>query len=190
MTVTDRQRPIQIRPVRPTDASEVLEIYKPAILSTAFTFEVDTPSVDEMSSRIQKVTETYPWLVADEGGRVVGYAYGSQHRERVAYRWCVDVSVYVHPDHHRKGIGRKLYEHLLPLLKRQGFYNAYAGITIPNDGSVVLHEGFGFKHLGTYRHVGFKLGTWHDVGWWSLDLNPAEAQPKEPIPIRHLEQQR
>jgi phosphinothricin acetyltransferase len=188
MIPNDPQRPFIIRPIRADDAPEVLEIYKPAVLSTAFTFEVEVPSVEDMRSRIAKVTETYPWIVAEEGGRVVGYAYASQHRERIAYRWCVDVSVYIHPDHHRKGIGKKLYEHLLPILKRQGFYNAYAGITIPNDGSVLLHERFGFRHLGTYRHVGFKLGVWHDVGWWSLELNPAlGSQPTEPTSIRQLE---
>ena len=106
-----------------------------------------------------------------------GYAYASRHRDRAAYQWSIDVSVYVRADAHRRGIGRALYAALLRIVVAQGFYNAYAGITLPNPASVGLHESFGFRPVGMYRRVGHKLGAWHDVGWWALDLQPRPASP-------------
>ncbi len=114
--------------------------------------------------------------MAEEDG-VVGYAYGCPHRERAAYRWAADVSVYVAPTHHRQGLGRALYEDLLARLTEQGFQIACAGVTLPNDASVGLHESLGFAPVGVYRRIGFKLGRWWDVGWWQRELRPAGAGP-------------
>jgi L-amino acid N-acyltransferase YncA len=128
-------------------------------------------------------------LVAELDGEVVGYAYASEHRSRAAYRWAADTTVYVSGEHHRQGVGRALYGALLPLLVRQGMYVACAGITLPNQASVALHERFGFEPLGVYRGIGFKHGTWHDVGWWTAQLReptPGET-PAEPGPPARLE---
>ena len=163
------------------DAAAVAEIYRPYVESTVITFEVVPPTNDEMRSRMAGVLARLPWLVAEDAGRIVGYAYASPHRERAAYQWSVDTAVYLHRDAHRKGIGRSLYSALFPMLVRQGFVNAYAGITLPNEKSVGLHEAMGFLPVGIYRNVGFKAGQWLDVGWWHLPLRPLPATPQPPV---------
>ena len=118
---------------------------------------------------------------------VVGYAYGSQHRDRASYRWSADVTVYVSADHHRRGIGRALYEPLLRLLAAQGYHEACAGITLPNDASVGLHEALGFVPVGVYRDIAFKHGEWRSVGWWQRTLRehrPGERPPEIGPPRR------
>ncbi len=130
-----------------------------------------------------------PWLVAEdpESGRVIGYAYASRHRERAGYRWSVDISVYVDREWHRRGVGRALYAELIPILRRQGMVNVYAGIAVPNPGSVGLHESLGMKQIGMYEKVGFKFGTWPDVAWFAMRLNEPTETPQEPIPFPELE---
>jgi len=168
------------------DAEAVAAIYGPVVKTTAISFETEPPTVGEMALRIQKTLALWPWLVCDRAGEVLGYAYAGRHRERGAYQWSVDVSVYVHPSAHRSGIGRALYASLVRLLALQGFYNAYAGITLPNVASVGLHEAVGFLPVGIYRNVGFKLGAWHDVGWWWLVLQPLAARPPSPVDLPAL----
>jgi len=170
-----------LRLARHGDARGVAAIYAPVVQTTAISFETEPPTMEDMAQRIQKTLAHWPWMVCDRAGEVLGYAYASQHRERAAYQWSVDVSVYVHPRAHRSGIGRALYTSLIRLLVLQGFYNAYAGITLPNAASVGLHEAVGFRPVGVYRKVGFKLGAWHDVGWWSLLLQPPAARPSSPV---------
>jgi phosphinothricin acetyltransferase len=114
---------------------------------------------------------------------VVGYAYASRHRVRAAYRWSVDVAVYIAPSHHRMGIGRAVYTSLFSILAAQGFFNAYAGVTLPNPASVGLHEAMGFTPVGVYRHVGYKLGAWHDVGWWQRPLREPRDAPELPLEL-------
>lgn len=121
-----------------------------------------------------------PCLVYEHGNDILGYAYGSKHHERAAYRWSANVSIYVEIHPHRQGIGRKLYAALLECLKIQGFYNAYVGISLPNPASIRLHESFHFKPVGVYHSTGFKLGTWHDVGWWECALQNRPQKPDEP----------
>ncbi len=111
---------------------------------------------------------------------MIGYAYASRHRDRAAYRWSVDSAVYVHPGQRKRGVGRALYESLFALLRLQGFYAVHAGITLPNAGSVALHEAVGFRRIGTYAAVGYKLGAWRDVGWWQLELRERTGTPAEP----------
>ena len=162
------------------DAAQVCEIYAPNVTDEFISFELVAPSVKEMRARIAKTLPTHPWLVHDDGGRIAGYAYASKHRERAAYQWAVDVSCYVRPESRGRGIGKSLYTELLKILESQGFRNAYAGIALPNDASVKLHESVGFVPIGIYRGVGFKLGAWRDVGWWARALGTPEANPKPP----------
>jgi len=166
-----------------SDAEPIAAIYAPYVRDTPISFEVVPPAAEEMRQRIGALTATYPWLVCENGGMVLGYAYASRHRDRAAYQWSVDVSVYVRADAHRRGIGRALYAALLRIVTAQGFYRAYAGITLPNASSVGLHEAMGFQPVGVYRAVGYKLRSWHDVGWWDLPLHPADAAPAPPRPV-------
>lgn len=177
---------LRIRPADLADGAELAAIYAPYVEHSAVSFEVEPPSASDMAERIRELTSRYPWLVAEEDGMVVGYAYGSAHRTRPAYQWSVDVTVYVRADRHRQGIGRHLYTDLFTLLREQGFTNAYAGITLPNPNSVGLHEALGFVPIGVYRNVGYKFGAWRDVGWWQLPLQSCPPTPSPPIPFSQL----
>jgi phosphinothricin acetyltransferase len=173
-----------IRLASPADAPGVAAIYGPVVGTTAISFETAPPSEAEMATRIAAALEHAPWLVcADGGGAILGFAYASRHRERAAYRWSVDVSVYVHEEARRRGIGRGLYTSLFALLRLQGFYAAHAGITLPNAASVGVHESLGFRPVGVYASVGFKLGAWHDVGWWQLPLRERRGAPQPPLAL-------
>jgi L-amino acid N-acyltransferase YncA len=130
--------------------------------------------------RIRTTLTRLPWLACAGGGELRGYAYAGPHRERAAYRWSVDVTVYVREGRRRAGVGRALYASLARVLALAGYHNAYAGIALPNPASVGLHEAMGFRPVGVYRAVGYKLGAWHDVGWWHLPLRPPETGPAEP----------
>jgi phosphinothricin acetyltransferase len=173
---------VQIRHADPErDAAACAAIYAPYVRDTVISFELEPPDERELADRIERYSRSHAWLVAEDGGRVVGFAYGCPHRERAAYRWAADVSVYVDRDQRRRGIGRQLYGELLPLLKRQGLYVACAGVTLPNEASVGIHESFGFRPVGIYRQIGFKAGRWWDVGWWQLELRErGEGPPEEP----------
>lgn len=163
------------------DSERVAEIYRPAVEGNFVSFEETAPTAAEVAQRMHKVLARMPWLVAeDESGLVVGYAYASPHRERAAYRWSVDISVYVDPEWQRSGIGRLLYDELLERLRRQGFVNVYAGVTLPNPASVALHEGIGMSRIGVYERVGYKLGEWRDVAWFGMRLLEPDGQPAEP----------
>ena len=158
------------------DGAACAAIYAPHVTDGVTSFEEVAPDAPAMAERIRRIQATHPWLV-DEGedGRVTGFAYGSAHSPRASYRWSADVAVYVHPDHHRRGVGRRLYEELFARLRRQGFRVLCAGIALPNPGSVGLHEAMGFTPVGVYRRVGWKHGAWRDVGW----CVPAEPLPPE-----------
>ena len=173
-----------IRLARPDDAAGVAAIYRPAVVDRATSFEIDPPDAEEMARRIESCLARRPWLVAEEDGAVVGYAYASPHRARPAYQWSVDVSAYVADATHRRGVGRSLYEALFRILTLQGFRNAYAGITMPNEASEGFHRALGFTPVGIYRSVGYKLGRWHDVLWLERALTPRDATP--PIPTIDL----
>jgi L-amino acid N-acyltransferase YncA len=151
--------------------------------STAISFETIAPDRDEIARRLAGTLPSHPWLVCEIGGRVAGYAYASKHRVRAAYQWSVDTSVYVDAEWRRSGVGRGLYQSLFAILAAQGFFNAFAGIALPNAASVALHEAVGFEPFGVYRRVGFKLGAWYDVGWWQLTLRAHESSPGEPLTL-------
>ena len=170
-----------IRLATPQDAGAIDAIYDPVVAETAISFEEEPPGAAVMAQRISEGSAFAPWLVdAEAQGRVQGYAYASKHRDRAAYRWSVDVAVYVAPDQRGRGVGRALYTSLFALLRLQGFCAAHAGIALPNPASVALHERMGFKPVGIYRAVGYKLGVWRDVGWWQLDLLERAAHPSPP----------
>jgi L-amino acid N-acyltransferase YncA len=175
---------VEMRIATPADAAGILSIYGPYCDSTPVSFETVAPSEAEMRARIERILEKYPWLVAEVDDKVAGYVYASQYRERAGYRWAVDVAVYIAREHHRSGIGRALYESLFAILREQGFFRAFAGITLPNASSVGLHESLGFRKAGVFSKVGYKLGQWLDVGWWQLELQPDVANPTEPVDFR------
>jgi L-amino acid N-acyltransferase YncA len=175
--------PATIRLAEGSDAGEISAIYAPTVKDTIISFEVDPPTVDEMRRRIEGTMRRFPWLVCERGGRVAGYSYAGPHHSRAAYQWSADVSAYVREGERRTGVGRALYTSLISLLILQGYYNAYAGISLPNAASVGLHEAMGFRPVGVYRGVGYKLGAWHDVGWWELSLRERTANPDPPLDL-------
>ena len=139
-----------------------------------------------MARRIHTVVAERPWLVLEDGRRLAGYAYATPHHERAAYRWSVSTSVYISNSHHRRGAGRALYTSLFELLRRLGYFKATAGITLPNEASVGLHEAFGFTLVGVYRDIGYKLGAWHDVAWYEAEVQPMAGDPAAPRTISAL----
>jgi phosphinothricin acetyltransferase len=178
----------RIRPARESDGTAVAAIYRPSVDGSVISFEIDAPSAAVMARRIVETSRAYPWLVCEVDGHVAGYAYASRHAERAAYRWTVNVSVYVEAAFHRRGIGRALYRSLFAILAAQGYRLACAGITLPNAASVGLHESLGFTPVGVYRAVGYKLGAWRDVGWWQLALARDDGRPpSEPIEMAAVE---
>jgi L-amino acid N-acyltransferase YncA len=173
------------------DAAACAEIYAPFVSDSGVSMEEQVPDEPEFARRIERISLTHPWLVAERDGTVVGFAYGSPHRARAGYRWAADVAVYVAAAERRRGVGRALYESLLPLLARQGLYVACAGIALPNDASVALHEAVGFTAVGIYRGIGFKSGSWWDVGWWQAQLiEPDGSPPASPGPPVRLRTER
>lgn len=175
--------PPTIRLATESDADQIQAIYAPIVRDTPISFESEPPSLDEMRQRIVETLAYLPWLVCDNDGAILGYVYATKHRERTAYQWSVDVSVYIRSAARRLGIGRALYTSLFAGLIVQGFYNAYAGATLPNPASVGLHESLGFQRIGIYQAVGYKAGAWHDVVWWTRPLQPRPAVPQPPTPL-------
>jgi L-amino acid N-acyltransferase YncA len=184
-----KDRKPTIRPASQVrDAPAIAAIYDEFVRDTVITFETVPPTADEFAARIERIQKTHPWLVAEveDGGRVAGFAYGCPHHDRAAYRWAADVSIYLQPAYHRRGIGRAMYTTLFDMLRDQGLLIACAGITLPNDASVALHESFGFVPVGVYRQIGYKSGAWRDVGWWQLELaRPEGDPPPEPTPPKN-----
>ncbi len=174
---------VRFRFAESTDAADIVRIYRPYCEETHVSFEVVAPTVEQMRERITRISTQYPWLVCEIDGEVAGYVYASQHRERAAYRWAVDVAVYVSGVHHRRGIGRALYMSLFEILREQNYCVAYAGICLPNLESVGLHESVGFVLGGIFPANGYKMDAWRDVGWWHFRLRPISANPPEPLPI-------
>ncbi len=172
---------MHIRVADPEDGPDIAKIYAPIVEKTYISFEEVPPAAREMSLRIEKTLKTHPWLVADDGGTIVAYAYAGSHRSRPAYNWSCDVSVYVGENTRRSGVATLLYSSLLSALIKQGFANAFAGIALPNEASVGFHEKMGFSLIGVYPHVGFKKGTWRDVGWWSRPLQVFDEDPPQPL---------
>jgi L-amino acid N-acyltransferase YncA len=162
------------------DAAACAAIYAPYVDDTAVSFELEAPSVEAMGERIATALERHAWLVLEDGGEVVGYAYGGAFAPRAAYRWACEVSVYLAMGRRRTGGGRALYEVLLPRLAARGYRRAMAGMTLPNEASAGLHRALGFEPAGVYRAVGYKGGAWHDDAWVQRALAPDDAPVVEP----------
>lgn len=171
----------------PTDAKEILDIYAPYIQNTSLTFETEVPGTDAFAERIGTYLQNWPWLVCEIDGVIAGYAYAGRHRERTAYQWSVESSVYIHDDFMRRGIAQALYAALFEILKKQGFNNVYAVINLPNDRSVAFHESCGFNYFTTYEQVGYKLGKWKNVGWWRLIINEFGDEPAAPLKLSEVD---
>lgn len=193
-------RPVQLRLATVADARAVHAIYTPIVRETPISFEWDPPDADELADRIGRTLERLPWLVATGAAcgpaildapdeTVLGYAYATPYRARIAYRWSTEVSVYVARTAQRRGVGRRLYNALLTLLRRQNYHIAYAGITVPNAASVALHEALGFERIGVFPDAGFKFGAWHDVLWMHRELAPAVDRPREPLRLSDVDQE-
>jgi L-amino acid N-acyltransferase YncA len=161
---------LRFRDATVDDAAALLAIYRPIVERTAVSFEETPPGLEEFADRIATLQSDYGWVVAEYDEGVVGYAHAAPHRIRSAYRFSVETAVYVAQDMRGRGVGHTLYRELIARLGAAGFESAYAGIALPNPASVGLHERVGFTHVGTFPRVGFKLGRWHDVGWWYLPL--------------------
>ncbi len=176
---------MKLRAATQGDAAAIAEIYAPFVTASAVSFETEPPGAEAMRARMASGGPLYPWIVGEAGdGALLGYAYAARFRDRPAYRFTVETSVYLRAGAAGRGLGRRLYEPLLAILEAQGFTQAIAAITLPNDPSVRLHERLGFERAGTYRQVGWKFGAWHDVGLWQRALAIAGNPPVEPQPAR------
>jgi phosphinothricin acetyltransferase len=176
-----------VRRARADDAAAFAAIYGPIVANTVISFEEAVPTAAEFRERIAAIGETWPWLVGEAGGTVLGYVYASEHRTRAAYRWSVDVTAYVHAEARGRGVAGTLYRVLFRVLERQGFHRAFAGITLPNDPSIALHRSVGFEPVGVYPEVGFKLGAWRDVSWWQRPLDAGSAPSGDPLPLARID---
>ena len=176
-----------IRVATRDDAAAMLDIYAPFILKSGITQETEVPSVEDFQNRIISNLEERPWLVCEIDGQVAGYAYAGKHRERKGYQWCTEPSVYILEKYFGLGIGDALYTALFGILRLQGYVNAYAVITLPNERSIAFHKKFGFEYLTTYKKIGYKLGEWHDVGWMQYEVNPHKEHPDDPIKFSDIE---
>lgn len=170
---------LSVRPASGADAGAVAAIYGHYVEHSAVTFELTPPDATEIAARMAHILPRYPFLVAEQDGRVAGYAYAGKLYERPAYRWAAETTVYVAADRQRQGVGQTLYAVLIATLAQQGFQTAIGKITLPNPASVALHELFGFVRCGVMAKVGYKMGGWHDVGIYQLELGTRPARPEE-----------
>ncbi len=169
-----------IRDATEADAHACADIYAPYVRDTCISFEVEPPEPDEMARRISDAAASHAWLVFEDGGQVVGYAYANAFATRAAYRWSCQTSIYVTQGRQRSGMGRALYGALLQRLEQRGLRRVYAGIALPNEASVGLHTALGYEPVGVFRQVGYKHGQWHDVGWWQRSIGLDTEPPPEP----------
>lgn len=176
-----------IRIATKDDAAGMLDIYAPFILNSGITQETEVPSVEEFQKRILLNLEDRPWLVCEIDKQVAGYAYAGKHRDRKGYQWCTEPSVYISEKYFGLKVANALYTALFDILKLQGYVNAYAVITLPNERSIAFHKKFGFEYLTTYPKIGYKLGQWHDVGWMQYEINPHKKDPADPIKFSEID---
>lgn len=177
---------IEIRPATTADAAAMLAIYAPYVIETTVSSEYEAPSMEEFCRRIRTFTERLPWLVCLIDGKVAGYGYASPHRTRAAYQWSVETSIYVAPAFHRHGVARALYSALFELLRMQGYYNIYVGITSPNERSIKFHKAMGFIISGAYQNSMYKFGQWRDVLWMGKELREHDGEPQPAVPFPEL----
>ena len=177
---------MKIRWASHEDCKSILDIYQFYVLNTAITFEYNVPDLEEMKRRMTSIQSRYPFLVAELQNKTVGYAYATDFRHRAAYQWSPESTIYLHKDFLGKGIGIKLYQKLLEILKEQGYYNVFGGVALPNDPSVSLHLKCGFKEVGVYENIGYKIGKWHSTKWFQLVLTKHKTDPALPKSISEI----
>ena len=176
----------EIRLARPSDSEALLKIYAPFVENTSVTFEIQVPTAEEFSNRIHDITQEYPYLLYCVGEQIVGYAYAARHRQRAAYAYDVDTSIYIEPNYHGRGIAARLYQRLFSILAEQGIYNLYAAYTEPNEKSRRFHEKMGFRPVGTFHQTGYKFGRWHDVTWMEKSLQEHNVPQGEVKSVKAL----
>lgn len=164
------------------DSAALLDIYAQYI-HTPTTFEYELPTRQEFAGRIRDISGEYPYLVCEEKGKIIGYAYAHRQKERKAYQWNAELSIYLDPASTSRGIGKKLYGALIEILKLQGIHTAYGVVTIPNEKSERLHASMGFRRIGEYHKTGYKCGAWHDVACFEKEIVPYSPEPRPIIPI-------
>lgn len=183
-----RMTDIKMRMARETDAAEILGIYAPYVKETAITFEYEIPRLNEFKNRIRDISAYYPYLVCIIDGKIIGYAYTHRQKERAAYQWNAELSVYIDNSYLHCGIGKALYSALIEISKLQNICNIYGGVTSINNNSEKLHEYFGFKKLGVYHNTGYKFGKWHDVMWFEKSICKYESEPKPLVSIKEIDE--
>ena len=171
------------------DAAAILGIYETYITDTVVTFEIEVPPLAAFRERMETIMVQFPWLVCEVDGVIAGYAYASKHGERAAYRWSADLSVYINEKYHRKHIASELYDEVIRLLQKQGYYTVYAGVSTPNPESEAFHEAYGFRNLGEFKNVGYKLGKWLGVTWYELPIAEYAKSPSEPLSVGQLNEE-
>jgi phosphinothricin acetyltransferase len=177
---------MEIRVASEDDAEAIVRIYAPIVRDTAISFEDEVPTVGEMRKRIREKLRTYPWFVAEEEGELLGYGYAGPLRSRAAYRWSAEVSMYIRPDVHKKGVGTAIGMKLTEVLLRMGVVNLFGGTTLPNAASEGIYRASGFEQSGVWRNAGFKLGRWHDVGWFQRAIRDVDGEPPPFVPFSQL----
>jgi phosphinothricin acetyltransferase len=173
-----------IRRAKVEDARALLDIYAPYVTDTPVTFETEVPSLTEFSGRIRSVSGDYPYLVCERDGTPIGYAYAHRYKERAAYQWDAELSVYLSGESHGKGLGKSFYTALIEILRLQNIKNVYGCVLCPNESSERLHESFGFMRVGVFRSTGYKCGAWRDVVWFEKQIAPYELEPE---PFRSIQ---
>lgn len=171
----------------PGDAAGILDIYAPYIRETVATYEYEVPSLADFTRRVAEISGKYPYLVCEEKGRILGYAYAASYRSRAAFQWDTEVSVYLAPEGMGRGIAKGLYQRLLPMLEELGYRTAYASIVPPNPQSVGLHRAFGFREIAVFTHTGYKFGRWLDLLWMEKRLGDWTKPPQEPQSVGELQ---
>ena len=177
---------LRARRAQLSDAEGIAAIYAPYVTDSVISFEMEAPDAKEMATRIAYISASYPWIAAEDSGRIAGYVYASQHIARAAYQWSANVTVYLHSDYQGRGLGKQLYRLLFALLKRQGFRSLYGGITLPNVASEALHRSLGMATVGIYRNVGFKFGAWRDVIWLGMSFDDDRPPGGPPVKFENL----
>lgn len=175
-----------IRLASQADLPAILDISNWAAINTPANFAVEPETLEAWQRDWEQTHRMYPWFVAEDGGRVVGFAKASPWKGRCAYHWTAESTVYIHPDHHGRGAGKRLYMKLIETLRAQGYHTVLGGITVPNPASVRLHESLGYKRVALLERVGWKFGKWHDVGYWELALRPGGTAPGELKPVQQV----
>ncbi len=175
-----------IRLFQESDSSQMLEIYKPFVTESSITFDYKLPDLEGFQTKLNEQSIQYPCLVCLSGEKIIGYAYASLHRYKKAYQWSVESTIYLSSDHQGKGIGYILYDSLIAILNLQGYFNVFAGVTVPNIGSEQLHLKSGFVEIGLFKKIGYKQAAWHDVKWFQLKIRPYEPDPPEPRALAEI----